>query len=160
MLTAPHWPFFLVALPFCLYATWSDLKFMIIPNWLCLGLVGVFILVGLFVLPLSVLGWQLLAGFAVLVVTFILNAIGVMGGGDAKLLAALAPFIALERLADFLLIFAICLLVSLALHRMARAIPAVRRATPDWVSWEAGRNFPMGTGIAGALIIYLGMMSI
>lgn len=159
MLDVPHWPFLLVALPFCLYATWSDLKFMIIPNWLCLGLVGAFIVVGLVLLPLDVLGWQLLAGVIVLAATFLLNSFGIMGGGDAKMLAALAPYIAGPRVSDFLLIFAVCLLGSLALHRIAGAIPAIRRATPDWVSWNAGRNFPMGTGISAALVIYLAMMA-
>ncbi len=159
MLDANHWLLFVVALPFCLYATWSDLKFMRIPNWLCLGLVGVFCVYGLVYLSLSELGWQLLAGVVVLVITFGLNAMGKMGGGDAKLLAALAPFIAFERAQDFFLIFAVCQIASLVIHRSARAMPPIRRATPDWVSWSSS-HFPMGTGISASLAIYLLLMAL
>jgi hypothetical protein len=35
-----------------------------------------------------------------------------------------------------------------------RALPAVRRALPDWASWTHPR-FPMGLGLAGLLIFYL-----
>lgn len=158
MLDALHWPFLLAALPFCLYATWSDLKFMLIPNWLCLGLLGVFVVLALFLMPIVDLGWQLLAGFGVLVVTFILNATGKMGGGDAKMLAALAPYVAFERAPLFFMIFATCLILALILHRIARASKAIRAATPDWVSWES-THFPMGTGISAALLIYLAIMT-
>ncbi len=157
MLEALHWPFLLAALPLCIYATWSDLKHMIIPNWLCLGLLGAFVLLGLFLMPIAALGWQLLAGLGVLVFTFVLNAAGKMGGGDAKMLAALAPYIAFERAPLFFMIFAACLMLALLVHRVARAIPVVRRATPDWVSWESA-HFPMGTGISAALLIYLSIM--
>jgi len=159
MLDANHWLLFVVALPFCLYATWSDLKYMRIPNWLCLGLAGVFLAFGLYYLTLAELGWQFLAGLIVLIITFGLNAMGKMGGGDAKLLAALAPFIAFERAQDFFLIFAVCQIASLVIHRSARAMPPVRRATPDWVSWDSS-HFPMGTGISASLAIYLLMMAL
>lgn len=158
MLAAVQWPFLLAALPLCLYAAWNDLKYMIIPNKLCLSLLAAFVAMAPFLMTFSDLGWQLLAGVVVLVITFTLNALGKMGGGDAKMLAALAPYVAFERAPLFFMIFSVCLIGALIVHRAARAIPAVRSATPGWVSWEHS-HFPMGTGISASLIIYLSLMT-
>ena len=148
--------FFLGALPLCLYAAWSDLKFMIIPNWVSLGLIAVFTVLGLIFLPLPDVGWRLLAGLIVLVVGFILNAMGLMGGGDVKMLSGFAPFIAIADIPDYLLILSVSLLMTLAIHRVAMRTGPIRRATPDWKSWTAGRYFPMGISIATAGLVYLG----
>ena len=43
---------------------------------------------------------------------------------------------------------------AFASHRIMRAIPAFRRATPDWASWTHA-DFPMGLALAGTLIFYL-----
>jgi len=147
--------FFIGALPFALAAAFSDLRTMTIPNWICLALLGVFVVLGLIFLPLQTVGWRLLAGLIVLVLLFFVNAAGIMGGGDAKLLAAAAPYVAIADTAPALLILAVCMLVTLPLHRVARAMPFVRAATPGWKSWEAGRHFPMGISISLALVIYL-----
>ena len=133
---------------------------MTIPNWVSIALVAAFIVLGLLVLPLSEVGWRLVAGLALLVLGFVLNAIGQMGGGDAKLIAASAPYVAFADVAPALAIFSLTIFATLVLHRIARAIPAVRRATPDWASWEAGRKFPMGISIAGALVVYLAVKAI
>jgi prepilin peptidase CpaA len=42
-------------------------------------------------------------------------------------------------------------------HRAFRAIPAVRRAAPDWQSWTAGKKFPMGVPLALSLVLYLAL---
>lgn len=79
-----------VVFPFCmLFAAISDTLSMTIANRVPLILAGAF----LFAAPLTgmdmaTFGWHLAAGMSVLVVTFILFAVGGMGGGDAKLLAA------------------------------------------------------------------------
>ena len=149
---------FLIAVtPICIFAAQSDLRFMIIPNWVSLALVAVFCVLGLIFLPINVIGWQLLGGFIVLAVGFVLNAFGFVGGGDVKFLAGLAPFVTHREIPPFLLILSACMLVTLALHRIAARIPAVRRATPNWKSWSAGRHFPLGISIALAGIIYLAM---
>ena len=147
--------FFAVALPLALAAGFSDLRTMTIPNWISLALVGAFVVVGLVFLPLETIGWRLLAGLLVLVLLFFANAVGIMGGGDAKLLAASAPYVAYADAGPALLILAVCMLVTLPLHRLARASGFVRRLSPDWKSWTAGRHFPMGISISLALIIYL-----
>jgi prepilin peptidase CpaA len=39
-----------------------------------------------------------------------------------------------------------------------RAVPAVRRATPDWVSWQR-KDFPMGLALVGTFVAYLVFMA-
>lgn len=79
-----------VVFPFCmLFAAISDMLSMTIANRVSALLVATFVLVA----PLAGMDWasfglHLGAGFLVLCVTFTLFAIGGMGGGDAKLLAA------------------------------------------------------------------------
>jgi len=147
--------FLLAALPFSLYAGLSDLRTMTIPNWISIALIIAFTLVGLFMLPFETLLWRLGAAAGMLVIGFVLNSLRVMGGGDAKFLAAITPFIAFQDVAAFMFIFSIALLSTLFLHRIAMRIKPLRRATADWASWEAGRNFPMGISIAAAIIVYL-----
>jgi prepilin peptidase CpaA len=79
-----------VVFPFCmLFAAISDMLSMTIANRVSLLLVGTFAVVA----PLTGMDWaafglHLAAGLLVLTVTFGLFAMGGMGGGDAKLLAA------------------------------------------------------------------------
>jgi prepilin peptidase CpaA len=81
-----------VVFPFCmLFAAISDMLSMTIANRVPLLLIAVFALVA----PLTGMEWatfgmHFAAGALVLCVTFGLFAIGGMGGGDAKLLAATA----------------------------------------------------------------------
>lgn len=148
--------FLLAATPLAVIAARSDLKTMKIPNWVSIALICLFIPLGLIFLPWETVLWRLLAGFLMLVFTFLLNMIGQMGGGDAKLLAASAPYVSWDTDIQILLwIIAGALWLTLILHLIARRIPFIRRVTPDWESWEAGRYFPMGTSIAVALVAYL-----
>jgi prepilin peptidase CpaA len=113
----------------------------------------VYLVTGLFVLPLATYlwGWALCA--IVLAIGFVLNAAGVLGAGDAKFAAAMAPFFVLSDLRFDLGLFAACLLGAFASHRLLRASP-FRTAVPDWASWSHPR-FPMGLALAGMLIFYL-----
>lgn len=147
--------FFAAALPLALAAGFSDLRTMTIPNWISVALIVFFACLGLAFLPWETVLWRLGAGLLVLILLFFVNSVGIMGGGDAKLLAASTPYVAFADAPQALLILSASMLVTLALHRIARAIPAIRSATPGWKSWEEGKNFPMGISIASALIIYL-----
>jgi prepilin peptidase CpaA len=151
-------PLLLAVLPFCLYAAWSDLKFMIIPNWVSIGMFGAFLVIGAFFVPTwEDYFWRIGIALAVLFVGFILNAIGVMGGGDVKMLSGFMPYIALSDFPDYLIILSASLLITLAAHRIAMRIGPIRRLTPDWKSWSAGRYFPMGISIATAGLLYLAL---
>jgi len=150
-------------LPICIWVAFSDLRTMRIPNVAVLALVGVFLVIGM-VLVFGVGVWTLetflwrLAGLGiVLVAGFIITSLGMVGAGDAKFAAAMAPFIAPGDVLFFLLLFSLVLIASWLTHRTAGRVPALRRATADWASWDQGKLFPMGVALAGALAIYLAL---
>jgi prepilin peptidase CpaA len=145
-------------LPFALaigfWVSFSDLKFMRIPNQASLAMLLVWIVLGILVMPFKL--WAMGLGLAacVLVVTFVMNMAGVMGGGDAKFAAAMAPAFIHANLAQLSVIYVACALGALSAHRLLKHIPAFRKATPDWKSWTHP-GFPFGTTLAATLIFYL-----
>ncbi|MBF9049134.1 hypothetical protein GTA62_03165 [Roseobacter sp. HKCCD9010] len=141
--------------PICIWVAWSDLREMRIPNVAVLALAGVFLIGGLLLLPFDTYLWRLAQLGGVLLVGFVVSSLGLVGAGDAKFAAAMAPFIATGDALFFLMLFSLVLIGSWLTHRGASRVPAVRRATPDWVSWDRGKLFPMGVALAGALAIYL-----
>ena len=144
-------------LPICIYVAWSDLREMRIPNISVLALAGVFLAVGLIALPFEVYYMRLLQLVIVLLAGFLITSLGLVGAGDAKFAAAMAPFIAPGDYLMFLTLFAAVLIGAWITHRVAGMVPAVRRATPDWISWDRGKLFPMGVALAGALVVYLAL---
>lgn len=143
-----------VALPICFYIVWTDLKFMRIPNPAVLALLAGFVVIGPFVLDLGDYAWRFAHVAVVLVIGFVLNLTGGFGAGDAKFAAAMAAFVPLPDATFVIYLFAGLLLSAWATHRLARRVPAIRRATPDWISWDR-RDFPMGIALGPTLAIYL-----
>ena len=141
--------------PLCLYVAYTDLASMRITNWTVLAMVAVFVVLGPFLMPLPVFGWQMAQLGIVLVVCMILNAAGAMGAGDAKFLAAAAPYVALGDVRLLMALFAAVLLASYAAHRIAKHSP-LRRMAPNWDSWsQDAKKFPMGFALGPTLAIYL-----
>lgn len=147
------------ATPISLYVAWSDVKDMRIPNLAVLALMAVYAVVGFLTLPLESWAWTWVHFLVVLVIGFVLNMTAAFGAGDAKFAAAMAPFVALGDLRLFLVLLCAVTLAAVVAHRVMRAIPAIRRATPDWQSWQR-REFPFGLALAPALIFYLVLASI
>lgn len=144
-----------LALPICVWVGLSDLRQMKIPNVAVLALTALFLVAGLIVLPFETYLWRLAALAIVLVAGFVITSLGLVGAGDSKFAAAMAPFVASGDYLFFLALFSLVLIASYATFRGASRVPAVRRATPHWISWEQGKQFPMGVALAGALVIYL-----
>lgn len=151
--------FFLASLPICFWVILSDLRAMRIPNKAVLALVAVFVLVGVWVLPLPVLGWQLVHLLVVLLAGIVLNATGAFGAGDAKFAAAAAPFVMLADAGFMLMMLATTLLAGFVTHRIAARTP-LRRLAPGWESWERRKDFPMGLSLGSSLSIYLGLAAL
>ncbi len=145
------------ALPICAWVGLSDLRQMRIPNVAVLALTAVFLVTGLIVLPLDAYLWRLAALAIVLVAGFLITALRLVGAGDSKFAAAMTPFIASGDYLFFLALFSLVLLASYGTFRGASRVPAVRRATPHWESWEQDKKFPMGVALAGSLVIYLAL---
>jgi prepilin peptidase CpaA len=144
--------------PIALWATWSDLKFMKIPNKAVIALGLVFIVIGPFLLPFHDWLWGLAIMGIALVAGFVLSSIHLIGAGDAKFAAAMAPFFVGADVAFILYLFAAVQIIAFVLHRIIRRLGPVRRAAPDWVSWTH-KQFPMCFALAGDLLIYLGWLA-
>ncbi len=148
----------LALLPFVLaigiWVSWSDMRFMKIPNKAVIALLLVWLVIGVFLVPLQVWLWGWALAAIVLAVGFVSNAAGLVGAGDAKFAAAMAPIFVNADIRLVLLLFASCLLGAFAAHRLARRIPAFRTATVDWASWTH-KDFPMGLALSGTLIFYI-----
>lgn len=141
-------------LPICFYVAFTDLREMRITNQAVVALVGIFLLVGPFVMPLPEYGWRWLHLLGMLVVGIVLNAGGAMGAGDAKFIAAAAPFINPGDLPLVIKLLAAVLLAAVATHRLAKHTP-LRRLAPHWDSWSKKRDFPMGLALGTTLALYL-----
>ena len=154
-MTASAW-LLIPALPIGLWAAWSDLARMTIPNRAVLALAGAFALLGPLVLPWPEMGARALQLGGVLLAGMALNAAGLIGAGDAKFAAAMALYVAPADAAAFLYLLSATLLAAFALHRALRAAPVVRAATPRWESWRR-REFPMGLALGPALAAHLAL---
>lgn len=148
----------LALLPFVLaigiWVSWSDMRFMKIPNKAVIALLLVWLIVGIFLVPLKVWLWGWALAGIVLVAGFVANAAGLVGAGDAKFAAAMAPIFVNANIKLVLVLFASCLLGAFAAHRLARMVPAFRAVTQNWASWTH-KDFPMGLALSGTLIFYI-----
>ncbi len=137
----------------------SDLISMTISNRISLLLLAGFPLMAYAAgLPLETIGWHLLAGLAMLAIGFFFFAMGWIGGGDAKLMAATAVWLGWSHLLDY------ALLASFLGGGLTLAIVFARRyALPlrlnqiDWIARLHDKNNGVPYGIAlaaAALILY------
>lgn len=138
----------------------KDLVSYTIPNWISLGLIGAFCLLAVVagLEPQSLVG-HAGAGAVALLIGMGLFALGWIGGGDAKLLAACCLWFGWPDSEVFLLdtalaggAFAVLLLVA-----RGQMVRAVLPASPGWVGrlTTPGEPAPYGVAIAlGALIAF------
>lgn len=141
-------------LPITAWAIWSDLSRMKIPNKSVMALVAVFAVVGFFALDLTEYLWRWSHLAVVLVIGFVMNMMRMLGAGDAKFAAAMAPFVAVDDGFLILTLLAVMIVLGFVSHRVMRNIPAIRAATPNWESWQR-RDYPMGLSLGVTLILYL-----
>lgn len=149
------WWFLPFVLPLCFYVAFTDLSRMKITNQSVIALALVFVILGPFAMPdLETYLWRLAQLAIMLIVGILLNAIGAMGAGDAKFIAAAAPYVALPDLRLVMALLAASLLAAFVTHRIARA-SSLRTLAPHWASWDQGKKFPMGLALGMALALYL-----
>lgn len=140
-----------------LLAALHDLAKMEIPNWLTLGLaVGFFPLALSAGLPLSVLTAHALCATAALALVFVCFALDWMGGGDAKLIAAVALWLGPSaEFASFLLLSSVLggiLTLVLILARLCLK-PTTGMASLDrLLDPESGIPYGVALGTAGLLV--------
>jgi prepilin peptidase CpaA len=141
------------------YAACSDLLTMTIPNRLSLLLVAGFLVFALVQgMPLTTLGWHLLAGFVVLFCAFGMFAMGWMGGGDAKLAAATAVWFGFGSLLEYSLVASILggALTLFILHARGWMLPRFAQGWPWLVRLHDSRTgIPYGIALAAAALLVL-----
>ena len=150
---AAAWAALALAGALALWGAVSDLRAMRIPNALNAALALAFLPVGLAALPLDAVLWRLAAGLGVLVLGYGAFALGQVGGGDVKMLAAAALWVPPERAGPALMLLSLALLVGLA------AVLLIRRLGPEGARWRGldprTRRYPMGLSIGAALLAHL-----
>lgn len=140
-------------------AALSDLTTMRIPNWLSGGLILGFFPAALAVgLPLGVAGLHVAVAFVALLVGMGLFAFRIVGGGDAKLIAAACLWLGPSASLEFVLwtaVFGGLLSLGLIVARQDIAHHVI--GGPSWVHTllEAKGDIPYGIAIAvGALMAF------
>jgi prepilin peptidase CpaA len=135
-----------------------DLASFTIPNFLSLAMIALF---GVFLfaagLPLPAIGMHLLAGAAGLAIGFTLFALGWIGGGDAKLFAAVALWLGFTDLLSYVLLASVCGgALSVALLTLRRWPLPAALARHKWALrlHDARSGIPYGVALAvGAFIL-------
>ncbi|MGQ0532583.1 MAG: A24 family peptidase [Caulobacteraceae bacterium] len=86
-----------------IYAACSDMARLMIPNWVSIALVAMYPVAALIVgAPLMDVGMHVLFGLGVLAIGFVLFQFNIIGGGDAKLLAAVSVWTGLTAAIPFI----------------------------------------------------------
>jgi len=150
-----HWSVVAAYAAGLIYAAVSDARSLTIPNWLCGGIALAF-------LPAAWMAGQsgvdmaqhYALGVAFLVAGALIFAAGIMGGGDVKLLAAIAPWLDFELVGRFLILVALIgggvALCVLAVRRLP-FLASVRSGIPWLADDEPGASQAVPYGIAIAM---------
>lgn len=151
---AAAWIALVAAGPLALACAAWDLRRMRIPNALNAALALAWLPLGFATLPIDAIGLRVAGALLILVMGFVVFAIGQMGAGDVKMLAASALWVEGGSATSAMLLLAIALVVG------AAAVFTLRRLFPRPESeWRGLRpqtkKFPMGVSIGAALTAYL-----
>jgi prepilin peptidase CpaA len=143
----------------CAYSCFTDMFSMRISNRVCLSILALFgVFAALTAMPLALVGWHLLAGLIVLIISFTLFATGWIGGGDAKLVAAISVWIGFGQLWEYIAISSVIggFLTMAILAMRAHPLPAFA-AKQNWVirlhDKKSGVPYGIALGLT-ALIIW------
>ncbi|MEM1105803.1 MAG: prepilin peptidase [Pseudomonadota bacterium] len=139
----------------CLFAACHDVATLKIPNWVNAALAGL----GLSALAVSGLPWadlgaHLLVALAAFVASFALFSFGVFGGGDAKMIPAVALWMGPVAIVPFLVWMAF-IGGGIALVGLAARYAPIPEGTPSWISntLSRGDGVPYGVAIAGGAVM-------
>lgn len=146
------------AAPLLVVMAASDLRSMVIPNRLILGLIALFVIVAPFYLGMDALLLRIAVAGAVFAVCFAAFVFNVLAGGDVKALSALMLFIPTDALTAYAFTFSASMMAGMLI------VLGLRQAfgSPDsrFVSMAVTRGYPMGVSIAlsGLLLPFTAML--
>ena len=146
------------------YAAISDYQRLKIPNWVSSSLCATFLLyAALFATGSQFLG-HVAAGTALFAIAIILYALGIFGGGDAKLLGAIALWAGPHQIFELAFLTGMigCAMgiILVGLRGLLRHRPALYCPAPLYrmVVWARDGVCPYGLAIGGAALICMPKM--
>jgi prepilin peptidase CpaA len=148
------------ALPLLLTAAagWDVASFTI-PNFVTLALMAVFAVFALAAgLSAADIGWHVLAGFVGLFIGFTLFAMGFIGGGDAKLFAAVLLWLGLKDLLPYALLASVFGgVLTLGLMFLRRYPLPLLLTRQDWIVklHDTRSGVPYGVALAAGAFFLL-----
>ncbi len=131
---------------------------MKIPNWISLAVIGLFVVMIPFAWDgFAVLGEHLLVGLAFFVAGFVMFALGWMGGGDAKLLAATALWWTWSDALTYVFYVGVLggLLALILLLGRRFAPPKLATSTWTYGLFKEEKQMPYGLALAGGALLNL-----
>jgi prepilin peptidase CpaA len=157
MVTLPYLGLMLAS-PILMAMAYCDLRYMQIPKWVSGGLIAIFVVMGLTLVPWAESGARMAVAAGVFATGFAAFAMRLIGGGDVKALSALMLLIPVPALTLFMLAFAACLTIGIMAVLVTRHIYG--QADAAWAFLQS-KAFPMGISIAGAgLVLPVAMLVI
>jgi prepilin peptidase CpaA len=145
------------------FAIITDFKTLLIPNWISLALIAAFIPFAVLHVPLDAILGHLLAMGIILILSISFFVAGWMGGGDVKLMSAIALWMGPDHVAPFTILMALFgAVLALGLLGMAKFGPLLGphlldRAIPKRLDELASsRQCPYGVaiGVAGLILSF------
>lgn len=136
----------LLIAPLLIYAAYSDLRYMRIPDFISIALVALFTVMILIQFPTD-FGARIAVASGIFAIGYAGFSLRLVGGGDVKFLSALALFVPRSELTVFANLFSFSLLVGIFMICVAQRS---RLANVGWKSFSARGRFPMGLSIAMA----------
>jgi prepilin peptidase CpaA len=138
------------------FAAANDLLTMKIPNWISLVVIGGFAAAAIGSrMPVETLGVHIALAAGVLALTFWLFSMNMLGGGDAKLMAAGALWMGLDHIVEYIAFITIYGGVLALIIMAYRRVPAGVVALPGWAQrlHTKGEGMPYGVAIAAASLM-------
>ncbi|MEM9740369.1 MAG: prepilin peptidase [Pseudomonadota bacterium] len=145
----------LACLSLCIFAALHDVATLKIPNWLNATIAGLGLsALAVSGLPLTSIGWHGLVALIAFIVSFGLFSFGVFGGGDAKMIPAVALWMGPVAIVPFL-VWTAFIGGGIALIGLAARYAPIPQAAPNWVAntLSRGEGVPYGVAIAGGALM-------
>lgn len=139
-----------------LFAALSDVATMTIPNWVSIAAAALFPFAAwLAGLPASVIGLHLVVGVVAFLFGFGLFSLGILGGGDVKVIAAVSVWTGLSALSPFAFAMTVAGGVLALLLLLARRTVAPANGRPGFLNrlLDKERGIPYAVAIAVGVLV-------
>ena len=143
----------------CAFASMKDMASLTIPNWVNAGIALTFIPAAITAyivgdVGLAAIGWHILTGLVVFIICFALFAVGAFGGGDAKMIPAIALWMGPAGMMPFLFGTTVAGgILALSVLMARKSIPEA--FAPGFVraTMQDGNGVPYGVAITVGAIV-------